>query len=174
MASKFPTVDHNHQYSKHECLVFARSHYFAELNQHNPENTQKPNVLKIAKLYGVPEATLRRHLKNPSQRTAAEYHADTQILTVQEESVLVERLLFLDDFNIPASKVIFYQLAHGLLHRRIPGRQLGRDWIYRFLERHTECRYVLTKAIATNRANAVSWDIMDDFFWKVCIPVKYK
>lgn len=169
MSSILPTIDHNRKYSKHECLVFAMSHYFAELNQHESGDAQKPIVLKIAKMYGVSEPTLRRHLKNPIHQTAMQHHTNMQILTVQEETALVERLLFLDDFNVPASRVTFYQLAETLLHQRLPDRKLGRDWIYRFLERHHECRYVLTKAIATNRANAVSWDVMDDFFWKVCM-----
>lgn len=80
---------------------------------------------------------------------------------------MTKPLLFLVDFNVPASKITFYELADQLLHRRQPGRILGRDWIYRFLERNAECRYVLTKTIAANRANAVSWDVMNDFFWKV-------
>lgn len=79
------------------------------------------------------EATFRRHGKYPSQRPIAECHADIQMLTVEEETVSVEHLLFLDEFNIAATRVTFYQLAQSLLHRRIPARRLGRDWIYRFL-----------------------------------------
>lgn len=118
-------------------------------------------------MYDVTEPTLRRHIKTPGQKTKAEAFEEMQVMTVEEEKVLVERLLFLDDFNVPASKATFYELAHNLLHRRDPNRQLGRDWIYRFLSRHPECRYVLVKNIASNRANAINWDVMDDFFWKV-------
>ena len=88
-------------------------------------------------------------------------------MTVAEEAVLVQRLVFLDNANIPADRETFYRLAHALLHRRDPHRELGRDWINRFLERHSDIKYGLAKTIATNRANAQSWDIMDDFFAKV-------
>lgn len=77
-------------------------------------------------------------------------------MTVAEEAVLVERLLFLDDFNVPVGKTVLYNLAHNLLHRRDPNHILGRGWVY-----------VLAKTIASTRVNAVSWNIMDDFFGKV-------
>ena len=77
-------------------------------------------VLQIAKDYGVPESTLRRHIKNPSQSTAKQAAEKTQVLTLAEEKVLVEQLIFLDDCNIPADRETFYSLAHGLLHRRVP------------------------------------------------------
>jgi hypothetical protein len=129
---------------------------------------KKPNVSRLAKVYGITESMLRRHIKNKDQKTLVETHEEAQVLTVSEEKVLVERLLFLDDFNVPADRDTFYELAHSLLHRRDSSRQLGRDWLHRFLSRHPECRYILVETIDTNRANAESWDIMDDFFGKVC------
>lgn len=64
-------------------------------------------------------------------------------------------------------------MAHSLLHRRNPTRQLGRDWINRFIDRHSDIKYVLVKTIATTQANAQSWDIMDDFFAKVSLIVTF-
>lgn len=118
---------------------------------------------QIAKLFAVPETMLRRHIRTPNQQTVAEVQISCQVLTLTsaEEQVLVERLLFLDDFNIPASKAVLYEMAESLLHKRDPGYRLGKNWIYRFLNRHEECR---------DWANAHSWDVMDDFFWKVDCP----
>lgn len=169
ISTQIPEVSHDRDYSKKECLIFAISHYHAELQQNlQEEKSKKPVILRIAAMYGVPESTLRRHIKNPGQKTLDQIHATQQALTVQEEAVLVERLLFLDDFNVAADRVVLYTLAHKLLHEREAQRTLGHDWIYRFLAKHNEIRYVIVKAIATSRANAVSWDMMDDFFGKVC------
>jgi len=128
---------------------------------------KKTAILRIAKLYGIAETTLRRHIPNPGQCTSEETTQKTQALTVAEKAVLVKRLVFLDDTNIPADRETFYRLAHALLDHRDPNRELGRDWLNRFLERHLDIKYVLAKTIATNRANAQSWDIMDDFYVKV-------
>lgn len=163
-----PEIDHTQIYSQSERLQLALSHYHSELQDHQANQKKKPIVLQIAKTYGVSEPTLRRHIKNPNQQTRVQAAQNAQLLTPAEEKVLAERLLFLDDCNIPSDREIFYTLAHTLLHRRVPSRELGRDWVNRFLERHHEVKYVYVKTIATSRANAKSWDIMDDFFWKVC------
>lgn len=170
LQSALPILDHDQVYTQSERLELAISHYHSELYQYqvNPSPNNKPVVLQIAKAYGVPESTLRRHIKNPSQQTIEEAAQKAQVLTPAEEKVLVERLIFLDDCNIPADRDTFYSLAHSLLHRRVPNRELGRDWILRFLEWHPEVKYIYVKTIATSRANAKSWDIIDDFFWKVC------
>ena len=38
-------------------------------------------------------------------------------MTVTEDAVLVERLLFLDDFNVPGDRDTLFNLAHALLHQ---------------------------------------------------------
>lgn len=158
MSTEIPKATHDREYSKHECLVLAISHYHAELQQHFKDQThKKPVVLRLAHTYGVPETTLRRHIKNPEQRTVDQAHAKQQALTVEEEKILVEKLLSLDDSDAPANKAVLYNMAHAILHEREPGRVLGRDWVYRFVARHNEIRYAIVKAIATDRGNTVSW-----------------
>lgn len=170
-------VDHDKSYTKYERIALGLAHYHAELHAYtqsitdpdsNPQAIQKkPVVLQIAKMYDIPESTLRRHIKNPASRSVAEANKDKQILSVEEEKVLVERLLFLDDCNIPADKSLVFNLAHKLLHRRNPSRMIGKDWFYSFLARHPECRYLTVKSISTNRANAVNYNSINDFFVKV-------
>jgi hypothetical protein len=175
LASQLPIVDNNCSYSKYERLVLALSHYHADLTRHLETSTfPKPVVLQLAKIYGISEPTLRRHIKNPGQKTRKDIDIDKQLLTPGEEQVLVRRLLFLDDFNIPASREQVYELAHAILRQREPDRIIGKDWFYRFLDRHEECRYLLVKSICTSRANAVSWDMMDDFFAKVSLNLNKK
>lgn len=168
--TEMPPICHDEAYTRNQRLVIALSHYYAELQKHteSPTTTTKPVILQIAKLYDVSDATLGRHIRNPTQRSQEDVHKEQQVLTPEEETALVERLLLLDDFNVPASKSQLYRLANALLHRREPKKTIGSNWIYRFLSRHEECRYLVVKAIASNRANAVTWNMIDDFFAKVC------
>lgn len=182
-----PVIDHGQSYTKYERIAMGLAHYHAELREFTDymkradkgecfdgelEVKKKPIVLQIAKMYDIHEATLRRHIKNPGQRNIQEANADKQLLTVTEEKVLVERLLFLDDFNVIADKTLLYTLAHAILHRRDPTRTIGRDWFYRFLARHPECRYLTVKSICTTRSNAVNRNTMKDFFDKVINQMK--
>lgn len=164
-----PPISHNENYSKTGRLVRALSHYHAELENHiqTPENTPKPVMFQFARIYDISETTLRRHIKNPLQKTHHEVNQESQLLTPDEEKAPVERLMSLDDFNIPASKSQLYDLAYQLLHKRKPGTTIGVHWIYRFLARPDQCRYSIVKVIVTNRANAITWDMMDDSFAKV-------
>lgn len=140
-----PSIDHNIEYSKQKCVALALGHYHAELAD---PAIQKPNVLQIAKTYGIVESTFRRHIKTPILKTPQEACAGMQVLSMVEEVISAKWLLCLDDFNVPASKITFYELAHQLFHSQQPKRILGRDYIYHFLERNEECRSVFTKMIA--------------------------
>lgn len=158
MSTEIPKAIHDREYSKHECLLLALDHYHAELQQHLKDQThKKPVILRLANTYGVPETTLRRHIKNPGQRNIYQAHVEQQALTVEEEKILVEKILSLDDSGAPADKAVLYSMAHDILRQREPERVLGRDWIYRFVARHSEIRYVIVNAIAADRENAVSW-----------------
>lgn len=114
-----PVIDHNKNYTKLEQLFHALSNYHAELQKHieNPEISTKPVILQYANICNVSETTFHQHIKTPSQNTRNDVGQETQILTPGKEEVLVERLLFLDDFDIPASKCQLYNVAYTLLHR---------------------------------------------------------
>lgn len=114
-----PEIDHSRIYTSRERLTLALSQYYSELQLHAQNQTvaKKPIVLQISKLYSVSESSLRRHICTPNQRTVAEVQASCQILSSAEEGVLVERLLFLDDFNVPASKAMLYEMVESLLQK---------------------------------------------------------
>jgi hypothetical protein len=135
-------VDHSLTYSKYEHITLALSHYHGELRLHNQDSitNTKPVVIHIAKLYDVAETSLRCHIRNPNQCILEELRHDCQILTVAEEKILIERLLFSDYFNVSVSRIAFYSLAQNLLTQRNPSRSLGKNWIYRFLGGHKVCR----------------------------------
>lgn len=132
-------------------------------------NWEKTGCFSKLQSYNILETLLQQYICTPNQKTLTEIYTDCQIFTSAKEEVPVERLLCLHNCNMPASHNVFHELCHNLLHKHDPGRILRCNWIYYFLERHEAVYYVLTKTIATNHANAQSWDVMDDFFWKVCI-----
>jgi hypothetical protein len=47
--------------------------------------------------------------------------------------------------------------------RRIPSR----NWIHYFIQRNSKTKYCFVSRLQKSRANAESWDVMDDFFAKV-------
>lgn len=103
-STTLPPINHNIEYSKQECFVLALSHYHGEFAD---PKIIKPNVLQITKIYGIVEPTLRRHIKTSGLKTQKEAFSNMQVLTTEEENVLAERLLFLHDFNVLASKATF-------------------------------------------------------------------
>lgn len=164
-----PQVDHNKEYSKEERLILALADYFAQLYsyQNCAGDSIGPIVSHISKHWGVANSTLQAHILHPERKLRSEQHSDMQILTRAEEDALKQRLFFLDDFNIPADRALFYTLANAILHQREPFRMLGQNWIYQYIDRHQDCENVLVRTISTSRANAENWNVMEDFFWQV-------
>lgn len=99
-----PAITHDRSYTKAERLQISLNHYYQELQDHtkNPDRSSKPVILQLAGMYDVSETTLRWHINNPSQKTYELVNQEHQLFTLDEEKVLVQRLIFLDDLNIPA------------------------------------------------------------------------
>ncbi|KAH0614668.1 uncharacterized protein H6S33_000304 [Morchella sextelata] len=125
--------------SRAESISLALSHYrrALALHTHSPSTHPKPIVLQLAKRHNIPESTLRRHIKTPGHRSTAEANRQKQLLTPDEEASLVARAL--QGPGVDRGRC--YELAHEILHRREPGKRVGKDWFYRFLKRHPECGY---------------------------------
>jgi hypothetical protein len=60
------------------------------------EGIAKPNVTRIAGIFGVAEPTLRKHIKNPKMTIQKEQHEAMQLLSAEEEDELTERVIFMD------------------------------------------------------------------------------
>lgn len=128
-AASQPEIDHSITYLKPDRLTLALSYYHANLRQYQEDSrpSKKPNVSQLTRQYSITESMLQRYINNIDPKTFSESRQELQVMTVTEEAVLVERLLFLDDFNVPGDRDTLFNLAHALLHQRVPDRQLGRD-----------------------------------------------
>lgn len=167
-----PKIDPNRSYTRDERLWIALADYHNQLKAYNmnsfDKKAKKPKVTQIASLYQIPESTLRGHIHHPERKTNTEIHHNQQLLSPSEEDELAQRLLFMDDFNIPATKSDCEKLALHILKQHKPdATRIGDHWLYRFLQRHNECQFIFTKTMKRNRANAENWEIIDDFCWKV-------
>ena len=97
-------ISHKREYTRSERIQLALAHYHVKRYEAEVHpGRKKPVVLQIAKLYGIAEPTLRRHINNPGQHTIVETTPKTQALTVAEEALLVQRLVFLNDTNVSAN-----------------------------------------------------------------------
>lgn len=76
--------------------------------------------------------TLRANTLHPERQLHLEY-TNMQVLTYIEANALIEHLFFLNDFNVPADRALFYALANAILHQREPIRMLGQNWIYQYV-----------------------------------------
>jgi len=160
--------DPDHHYTADEQLQIALAAYHKQKQEHdNGQRKVPPNVTALARLYAVNGSTLHGHIKNPSRKTLSELHSEQ--LSREEESELLKRALFMDDFNILPDRETLEQLALSLIRPRSPGQpRIGQHWIHRFLQRHKqECKFVFAQQIPANRANAACWEINLDFFQKV-------
>jgi len=135
--------DPDHGCNADERLRIALGDY--HIQQQEYDNGQRqvcPKVAALARLYAVKEPTLRGHIKNPSRKTLSELHSEQQLLSKEEESELLKRAQFMDDFNIPPDRETLEELALSLIRQRHPTRsRIGQHWIHRFLQRHRqECK----------------------------------
>lgn len=164
-----PEINPYRNYSTDERLKLAEASYWQKLSKFKNNEGPKPKAAPIARNYNISDRTLRRHISTPGAMTRSEQHASMQVLSVAEEAALIDRLGFLNEWNIPADKDQVICLAEAILHTRNPQRTLGKDWFYAFCQRHKDkIRFVYAENKSKERCNADNWDLMDDFFWKVC------
>jgi hypothetical protein len=109
----------------------------------------QPSPLSIrcaAAKYGFPRTTLQTQLQGV--RSRSESQAEKQTLTPDEERAIVRWIERLGDMAIPPRVVHVYQKVAAILSTRprggtvpankTPKGMIGRQWLSRFRDRHTE------------------------------------
>jgi hypothetical protein len=102
-----------------------------------------------AAIYKVPRRTLvdRRAGKRPRH----DCEPNTKRLTKLEEKVIVERILEESERGIPSSKADVRDMADKLLRER-GGKEVGKNWVDRFIQRTPELRTRWTRPYDRQRA----------------------
>jgi hypothetical protein len=128
------------------------------------------SIRKVACMYGIPRSTLQDRFTG--RRPKDEDVANRQLLTIPQERVLADWIRFWGYRGIPLTR-------HNIRFKAmvLSGRNVGINWIYRFLRRHPELKSVMASAMASNRARQVNWTVVQDFYnilfeelGTLCIP----
>ena len=102
-----------------------------------------------AKLYNVPESTLRTRMNGATP--IAERRPAVQVLTAIEERVVVQYILDLDSRGFPPLIEDVREMANRILASRST-RRVGKQWPYRFIQRREELRMRFSRAYDFQRA----------------------
>lgn len=131
------------------------------------KHSKKLSIHLTAEKFAISSSTLQNH---PSgTETWVQGHVKLQVLTAYEEKAIVRWCERLDEWAHPPQLAMVKSMAQGLLHKRIgPGGQsLGKNWLTRFLNRHSVLASRFGTRLDRQRALASSPDIIRDFFKKV-------
>ena len=107
------------------------------------QSTKKISRRAAAKLYNVPETTIRNRIKGLLPR--AETRPNRQLLTKAEEEAIVQYILYLDEQGFPPSIEDVAVMANRILESRGTG-PIGKLWPYRFIRRRGELKTRFSRA----------------------------
>jgi len=136
------------------------------------ENSLPANIRHSAECFGVAYSTLRGRLTGAQNRVACQLKA--QALTDYEENSIVRWCAQLDKWGHPQRLAVVRSMAQAIVQRREKDRQIGHNWLARFLKQHPELASRLSTWLDRQRALASDPVVIKDYFRKVnclCIPI---
>jgi hypothetical protein len=124
---------------------------------------QFSSLRATAKMYDIPEPTLRRRVKGIDARRDS--IPINRKLNNTEESALIEWILSMDTRGLPVRSDSIRQMANLLLQKRSQDKTLevGQRWVYNFVQRHNSlqskytCRYDYQRAKCENPVVIRDW-----------------
>ncbi|TFK67013.1 hypothetical protein BDN72DRAFT_771326 [Pluteus cervinus] len=116
------------------------------------------NIASAARTYGIPYTVLYRRYHGISL-PAQEAHEKQQLLTKEQEEVLVEWVLFLGLVGRPICKATLRPKVVQLCGK-IPSRR----WVWRFLERHPILKLRRPSGLDPKRARAFNFHTVNTCF----------
>lgn len=138
------------------------------------ESGKYKTIYATAKALGVSETTLRARVNG--RGTYVDASEDKQLLSKAEETMLVKRCTELTKNGFPPRKRTIEEMAMEIIRRRVrkindeEGMELvhyppiGKDWIRRFLNRHTDLKVKRTRRIDAARIKEVSSEKVTEWF----------
>ena len=116
-------------------------------------NNQKQSLRALAKVYDVPESTLRTRLRGTQPRSET-VSARRRLSPIEEQS-LVQWILDLDRRGFPPHIIDVRRMADTLLAARgqdPPPPPTGKCWVSRFIQSHPELQKKWTRKFNSQRA----------------------
>jgi DDE superfamily endonuclease/Tc5 transposase DNA-binding domain len=132
------------------------------------------SVYATAKALGVSETTLRARVNG--RGTYVDVSEDKQLLSKAEETMPVKRCTELTKNGFPPRKRTIEEMAMEIIRRRVrkindeEGMELvhyppiGKDWVRRFLNRHTDLKVKRARRIDAARVKEVSSEKVTEWF----------
>ena len=125
------------------------------------KSSQKLSRRAAAKLYNVPETTVRERMNGRTSIT--DYRPVGQLLTKVEEEVVVQYINSLDARGFPPSIGDVEAMVNTILASR-GAQPVGKQWSYRFVKRRPELKTRLSRAYDFQRALCEDSNVMDAWF----------
>ncbi|KFY28445.1 hypothetical protein V491_00458 [Pseudogymnoascus sp. VKM F-3775] len=113
------------------------------------QSSHKLSRRAAAKLYNVPESTLRARMNGVTPK--ADSRPVSQSLTEIEEDVVVQYILDLDSRGFPPLIGDVEAMVNSILASQ-GARCVGKQWPYRFIQRRTELKTRFSRAYDFQRA----------------------
>lgn len=126
---------------------------------------QTASVRQAAKLYDIPESSLRYHLRSSLQYS--KFPRTTGKLTKPEEKTLVRWIINMDVRGMPPRPVTVQDMANLLLSQRNPAttpHSVGKNWVYKFIRRYPEHKTHYTRRHNHQRALCEDPDMIQRWF----------
>ena len=120
-------------------------------HQNNPQENPKPLIQPIALSHGIVPTTLNRRLAGKTH-SYQEAHTFEQRLSPEEEHALKTWILQMGEWGWPprVSQVRF--MATEMLIAKNDHKELGKNWVAGFLERHEELQSRFSQSLDKERA----------------------
>jgi hypothetical protein len=129
------------------------------------------SVREAARVYHVPETTLRRRLKGATCRL--EKRANSHKMTQNEEESLIQWILSMDRRGAAPRPSHVREMANILLSKRgeTTTQTVGEKWVYNFINRHDEIKTRFSRRYNHQRAKCEDPKIILEWFNRVQITM---
>jgi hypothetical protein len=124
-------------------------------------STKKMSRLRAAKIYNIPESTLRNRING--RTPINERWPKSQNLTGLEEEVIVWYILDIDERGFVPRLASVEDIANYILESR-RARHVGKLWAYRFVQRRLELKTRLNRVYNFQRALCEDPELISAWF----------
>ena len=121
------------------------------------------SITKVAKRYGVSKSTLVDRI-NKKTKPAAVYHLESQRLTPEEETAILNWILRLQAWGWPPLVAQTRYMANELLLKKGDRKPIGINWPQKFMKRHPSIKSAYIPPLDKERAIAQDPTILQDWF----------
>lgn len=125
-------------------------------------------IRKTARKYQLPYHTLRGRAKGRLPHAVA--HQDSQRLSVNQEDVLKDWILFQGSLGDAPSHQQIKELAQRILTERGDDQKIGKRWVRHFITRHPILKTQRPRRIDSARIKAATAEVIRPWFNYLCIP----